>query len=53
MPVYALDLFDLADNDLYRRYSRRSVDAVAKYGGRVVALGKLREGASLRRSFTG
>jgi uncharacterized protein (DUF1330 family) len=41
MPVYALNLFDLADNDLYRQYSRRSVDAVGKHGGRVVALGKL------------
>lgn len=40
-PVYALNLFDLADNDLYRQYSRRSVDAVGKHGGRVVALGKL------------
>lgn len=40
-PVFALNLFDLADNDLYRQYSRRSVDAVGKHGGRVVALGKL------------
>ena len=45
MPVYALNLFDLADNDLYKQYSRRSADAVGKYGGRVVALGKLRDGA--------
>jgi uncharacterized protein (DUF1330 family) len=45
VPVYALNLFDLADNDLYRQYSRRSVGAVGKYGGRVVALGKLRDGA--------
>jgi uncharacterized protein (DUF1330 family) len=44
-PVYALNLFDLADNDLYRQYSRRSADAVGKYGGRVVALGKLSQGA--------
>ena len=28
MSLYALNLFDLADNDLYRQYSRRSVDAV-------------------------
>lgn len=41
MTFYALNLFDLADNDLYRQYSRRSVDAVGKHGGRVVALGKL------------
>ncbi len=41
MSLYALNLFDLADNDLYRRYSRRSAAAVGKHGGRVVALGKL------------
>lgn len=41
MPLYALNLFDLADNDRYRQYSRRSVAAVEKHGGRVVALGKL------------
>ena len=39
--VYALNLFDLAPNDDYRAYSRRSRDAVAKYGGTVVALGRL------------
>ena len=41
MTVYALNLFDLADNDDYRAYSRRSVAAVAKHGGKVAALGKL------------
>jgi uncharacterized protein (DUF1330 family) len=41
MALYALNLFDLADNDLYRQYSRRSVNAVHKHGGRVVALGRL------------
>lgn len=41
MPLYALNLFDLADNDLYRQYSRRSVEAVGKHGGLVVALGEL------------
>ena len=41
MSLYALNLFDLADNDLYRRYSRRSAAAVGKHGGRVVALGRL------------
>ena len=41
MSLYALNLFDLADNDLYRQYSRRSVNAVSKHGGRVVALGRL------------
>ena len=41
--LYALNLFDLADNDLYRRYSRRSPEAVAKHGGRVIALGHLED----------
>ena len=41
MSLYALNLFDLADNDLYRQYSRRSAGAVGKHGGRVVALGRL------------
>src|SRR3712207_7149074 len=36
----SLNLFDLADNEDYRAYSRRSVDAVGKHGGRVVALGR-------------
>src|SRR5215217_7165632 len=38
-PLYVLNLFDLAENDLYRQYSRRSVGAVGKHGGKVVALG--------------
>lgn len=41
MSLYALNLFDLADNDDYRAYSKRSVAAVGKYGGTVTALGKL------------
>jgi uncharacterized protein (DUF1330 family) len=41
LAIYALNLFDLADNDLYRQYSRRSAGAVGKHGGRVVAMGKL------------
>ncbi|UGS38529.1 DUF1330 domain-containing protein [Capillimicrobium parvum] len=41
MPLYALNLFDLADNDDYRAYSRRSLDAVRKYGGTVAAMGAL------------
>jgi uncharacterized protein (DUF1330 family) len=41
MALYALNLFDLAENDLYRRYSLRSPEAVGKHGGKVVALGKL------------
>ena len=43
MTFYALNLFDLAENDSYLRYSRRSPAAVAKHGGRVVALGLLDE----------
>jgi uncharacterized protein (DUF1330 family) len=41
MTLYALNLFDLADNDDYLAYSRRSVAAVGKHGGKVVALGRL------------
>ena len=41
MALYALNLFDLSDNDSYLQYSRRSVKAVGKHGGRVVALGRL------------
>lgn len=41
MSLYALNLFDLAANDDYREYSKRSVDAVGRHGGRVVALGRL------------
>ncbi len=39
--LYALNLFDLAPNDDYREYSRRSRAAVEAHRGRVVALGKL------------
>ncbi len=42
MSLYALNLFDLEENNLYRRYSRRSAEAVAKHGGKVVALGRWR-----------
>jgi uncharacterized protein (DUF1330 family) len=41
MALYALNLFDLADNDDYLAYSRRSVAAVGNHGGKVVALGRL------------
>ena len=41
MALYALNLFDVAGNDSYRQYSRRSAEAVGKHGGRVVALGRL------------
>ena len=42
-PVYALNLFDIADRDEYLAYSRRSVQEVERHGGRVVALGRFRE----------
>ncbi len=42
-PVYALNLFDVADRDAYLAYARRSVAEVAAHGGRVVALGRFRE----------
>ena len=43
--VYALNLFDLAGNDDYREYSKRSRQAVEAHGGRVVALGSLADDA--------
>jgi uncharacterized protein (DUF1330 family) len=43
MPVYALNLFDVADRDEYLAYSRRSATEVATHGGRVIALGRFRE----------
>lgn len=43
MALYALNLFDLADNDSYRQYSKRSPAAVGKYDGKIIALGKLDE----------
>ena len=39
MPLYALNLFDLAENGDYLAYSRRSREAVTAHGGSVVALG--------------
>src|ERR1700722_15056043 len=42
-PVYALNLFNVADRDEYLAYSRRSVKEVQAPRGRVVALGKFRE----------
>lgn len=41
-PVYALNLFDVADRDEYLAYSRRSAQEVRAHGGRVVALGRFR-----------
>jgi uncharacterized protein (DUF1330 family) len=45
-PVYALNLFDIADRDEYLAYSRRSAREVEAHGGRVVALGRFREAAT-------
>lgn len=44
-PVYALNLFNVSNQDEYLAYSRRSAMEVAAHGGRVVALGKFREAA--------
>ena len=44
-PVYALNLFNVANRDEYMAYSRRSAKEVQAHGGRVVALGKFREAA--------
>ena len=46
MPIYALNLFDIADQEEYLAYSRRSAKEVQTHGGRVVALGKFRESAT-------
>ena len=43
VPIYALNLFNVADRGEYLAYSRRSAKVVQAYGGRVVALGKFRE----------
>lgn len=45
-PIYALNLFDVANKDEYLAYSRRSAREVAAHGGRVIALGKFREVAT-------
>ena len=45
-PVYALNLFNVANRDEYMAYSRRSAKEVQAHGGRVVALGKFREAAT-------
>ncbi len=44
-PVYALNLFNVSNQDEYLAYSRRSAEEVGAHGGRVVALGKFRESA--------
>ncbi len=52
MSLYALNLFDLADNDDYLEYSRHSAAAVGRYGGQVCALGKLAEDAPVQQGDT-
>jgi uncharacterized protein (DUF1330 family) len=42
-PVYALNLFNVADRAEYLAYSRHSAKEVEAHGGHVVALGKFRE----------
>lgn len=42
-PIYALNLFDIANREEYLAYSRRSASEVERHGGRVVALGRFRE----------
>jgi len=42
-PVYALNLFNVANRDEYLAYSRCSAKEVQSHGGQVVALGKFRE----------
>ena len=44
-PVYALNLFNVADRGEYLAYSKRSYQEVVAHGGKVVALGKFREAA--------
>ena len=45
-PVYALNLFNVANRDEYVAYSRRSAKEVQAHGGKVIALGKFREAAA-------
>jgi uncharacterized protein (DUF1330 family) len=42
-PIYALNLFAVADREEYLAYSRRSAAEVERHGGRVVALGRFNE----------
>jgi len=51
MPLYALNLFDLADNDHYRQYARRSLAAVKEHGGRVAVLGRLDDAVQTQPGF--
>lgn len=42
-PVYALNLFDVADADEYQAYARASAAEVRRHGGRMVAMGRFHE----------
>ena len=42
-PIYALNLFDVADRQEYLAYARRSAVEVERHGGEVVALGRFRK----------
>ena len=42
-PIYALNLFNVADRNEYLAYSHRSSKEVQAHGGHVVALGRFRE----------
>ncbi len=46
-PLYALNLFNVADRAEYLAYSRRSSKEVQAHGGRVVALSKSQDSFSL------
>lgn len=41
MAVYALNLFNVKDASEYRAYAREAEKAIARHGGKVVALGDL------------
>ena len=45
-PIYALNLFNLADRDEYVHAARRSAREVQAHGGRILALGRFREAAA-------
>ena len=42
-PVFALNVFNVANKDEYLAYSRSPANEVSAHGGRVVAMGKFRE----------
>ncbi len=42
-PVFALNLFNIANKEEYLAYAKRSVKEVKNHSGRVISLGKYRE----------